>query len=108
MRRDPRMALTPQCLRIAPGGAPPGAVEGVNLGTAIGRVEREAVTTDAGHRRLDDALHGTGGDGGIDGIAARAEHLDRGQGCGRVAGRGHTIAPHRYRAAGRLEVTHEG
>jgi len=53
-----------------------------------------------GHERLDRSLHQTAGDGGIDGIAAVAQHAEHGVGYGGIiaAAHGALIANDRRRS----------
>ena len=62
--------------------------------------EEKAVAAHAGRLRLDHAQRGCGGDGGVDGVAARhhgANACLRGQ---RMPGRDHAVARHEGRAKG--------
>ena len=67
-----------------------GAVDRDDLAVG-GSVEAEAVAAESGRLRLDDREHGAGGDSGVDGVAAGAQDLDRGQRGDRHRGRRHAV-----------------
>ena len=73
---------------------------------ATTRVQHKTIAADAGALRLDDALHGDRSDRGIGGVAARAQHVERGQCRHRSRGRGHPVRRHRRRASRNIEVAH--
>jgi hypothetical protein len=67
-------------------------------------VNFSSVAADAGHRRLDHAEDGGGGDGGIDGVAARPEHIEGGDARLRVRSGGHPADPVGHRFPRHLEI----
>ena len=87
------------------GGGAPGTVERHRQG-ALPRIEDEAITTDSGAFRLDDALHGDRRNRGISRVAARAQHVEGSQSRHRVRGRGHAVRRHRRRPTRNIEVAH--
>ena len=70
------------------------------------RIEREGVAADADVMGLGDAKHGGSPDGGVHGIAARAQDLDRRQGRQRIRRRDHGIAGIDGGSPRELEVAH--
>ena len=70
------------------------------------RVEHEAVAADAGHVRLGDAQHRRGGERRVDGVAAGAQHVERGERRQWVRGGRHRLAGNRRRAAGLMKIAH--
>jgi hypothetical protein len=86
-------------------GRAAGAVQGDD-GLAIGLVQAEAVAADAGRLRFHHGEHGGRGNGGIQRVAAGAQHLD-GRECRlRHRGRGHRPSGIDGAAARRMEITH--
>ena len=75
-------------------------------GAALGRIKHEAIAADAGHMRLDDAQHGDRGDGGVDRIAAGAQHVERGQGRERMRDAAMAMTGDGGGAAGLEKVAH--
>ena len=73
---------------------------------AAHREQGEAVAADAGHVRLDDTLHGDGGERGIDGVAAGSQHLEAGGRGRRMRGADHSVLANRDRSALLREITH--
>ena len=98
-------ALLPQALEARRGRRPAGAVEGDDA-AARRRQQHEAVAADAGHRRLDHALHGDGRDRGVDRVAAGAQHVERGQRRRRMRCRRHAALAVGDRPPRQREVTH--
>jgi hypothetical protein len=72
-------------------GGPSGAIDGDDLAAAGGRVEAEAIAADPRRLRLDDREHGASRDRSVNGVAARAQHFDRGQRGDRHGGRRHPV-----------------
>ena len=70
------------------------------------RIETEAVPADAGGLRLGHAHHRAGGDRGIDGVAARPQHLHPGKRRGRLAGGDHCIGGAGGRPARKVKIAH--
>ena len=70
-------------------------------------VEHEAVAADAGHVRLDHALHGNGGDSRVNRIAAGPEHVEGGQRRLGMRGGGHAVLAVGRGTARKLEIAHE-
>jgi len=102
---DPGLAVP---VGIGRGRRPARAVVGDQLGRALRREEAEAVAADTGRFRLDHALHGAGGDRGVERVAAVAQHRDRGLGGERMGGAGHAVRRMDGRPPGQLEVSHLG
>ncbi len=73
---------------------------------ALRRVEGEAVAADAGHQRVDHALHRHRGDAGIDRVAAGAQDLDGREGRERMGRRDGGVGGVDGRAPGRREIPH--
>ncbi len=71
--RDLADAAIQEPLGAGGGGRAAGAVIGDDLVAALGRDQHEAIAADAGHGGLDHAERGSGGDGGIDRVAAGAQ-----------------------------------
>ncbi len=103
--RDLADAAIQEPLGAGGGGRAAGAVIGDDLVAALGRDQHEAIAADAGHRRLDDAERGGGGDRGVDRVAAGAQDVDGDQGgegmggCGRAALRDHRGTPRLIKVA---------
>ena len=83
-----------------------GPVERNRRRRAGGRVEAEAVPADAGGLRLGHAHHRAGGDRGIDGVAARPQHLHPGQRRGGLARGDHRVGRADGRAARNMKIAH--
>ena len=69
---------------------PAGAIDGDDL-AAGRRVEAEAIAAESGRLRLDHREHGAGRNRRVDGVAAGAQHFDRGQRGDRHGGRRHPV-----------------
>ena len=69
---------------------PARAIDGDDL-AAGRRVETEAIAAESGRLRLDHREHGASRHSGVDGVAAGAQHLDRGQRGDRHGGRRHPV-----------------
>ena len=79
------------CIERSGGRRPARAVDGDDLAAAGRRVEAEAIAAEARRLRLDDREHRAGRNRGVDGVAAGAQHIDRGQRGDRHGGRRHSI-----------------
>jgi hypothetical protein len=83
------------------GGRGRRAAAGVETVQALGlsvEDQREEIATDAVHRRLDDGEHSGGSDCGIDGVAARLQHLQAGGGGQRLTRGDHPARADRRRS----------
>ena len=99
-------ALLREPAGIGGGRRPSGAVEGNHLAAALGREEHEAIAADAGRLRLDDALHGAGGDRRVHGVAAVLKYPQRRHRGERVRGGGHAVHRVDGRASWEFEISH--
>ncbi len=94
------MLFTPRRRELRWRGRAPGTAARVEPRQALRlRVvhDREQVSADPVHRRLDDGEDGGGGDRRVDRVAALAHHLQAGGGRQRLAGRDHRAARHHDR-----------
>ena len=83
-----------------------GSVEGGDfVGSGVAD-EGEAVAADPRHVRLADAEHGGGRDGGVGGVAAAAQNVDRDQRRQRMRGGAHATRRDDRGSAGQVEVAH--
>ena len=84
-------ARGPDRVERSGGRRPARAVDGDDLAAAGRSVEAEAIAAEPRRLRLDDREHGAGRHSGVDGVAAGAQHLDRGQRGDRHGGRRHPV-----------------
>ena len=103
-----RNSLTFKPVDIRRGGGLAGAVDGDDFAGAGGGIQAKTIAADAGGLRLDHPQHRHGGDGGVQRIAAGAQHIQRRQGGGGHGGGGHAGGGVDRAAAGHLEVAHGG
>ena len=73
------------------GRRPARAVDGDDLAAARRRIEAEAIAAESRRLRLDHREHGAGRNRRVDGVAAGAQHFDRGQRGDRHGGRRHPV-----------------
>ena len=66
---------------------------------AAHREQCEAVAAYAGHVRLDNSQYGDGGEGSVDRIAARSQHIEAGHGGRRMRRADHAVLANRHRSA---------
>ncbi len=105
VRRQLGHALIEQLLQPQAGRRPARAVQRDHAALRW-RHQDEAVAADAGHGRLDHALHRHRRDRRVDRIAAGAQHVEGRQRRRRMRGRGHAMLGKSGRTAGALEIAH--
>ena len=99
--------LIKQALIGEAGGRPARAIIAVKFLLVGAPIEGEAIAANAGIVRLDHALRGGGGEGGIHGIAARPQNLDGEHGGELLRGGGGTLATIGNRTTRKMQISHQ-